>query len=213
MRKRNAPKVGAAEEAKASPPSLQSPEGADDFTLIRRFLSSSDPKTFRDLVERHLPSIRRLLYTLFNGQREDMEDAEQEIILTLFQGLKGFQFRSSFRTYLYRLARNRGIDCLRRRRSRQRALARLRPDLTDKEAMSPEEQVLRREEIGTLLSVFQTLPSKDRQLIVMKDVEDFSIDEIAEILEVPSGTVKSRLHRTRKKLAGFMRGGTLRGGK
>jgi RNA polymerase sigma-70 factor (ECF subfamily) len=206
VRKRNEPKVGAAEEVMASPPLLQSPEGADDFTLIRRFLSSGDPNTFRDLVERHLPSIRRLLYTLFKGQREDMEDAEQEIILTLFQGLKGFQFRSSFRTYFYRLARNRGIDCLRRRRSRQRALARLRPGLTDKEAMSPEEQVLRREEIGTLLGVFQTLPFKDRQLIVMKDVDGFSIDEIAEILEVPSGTVKSRLHRARKKLAGFMRG-------
>ena len=54
----------------------------EDHILIRRFLDSGDPRTFQELVERHLPSIRRLLYTLFNGQREEMEDAEQEIVLT-----------------------------------------------------------------------------------------------------------------------------------
>ena len=66
------------------------------------------PKAFAELVERHRPMIRRLLYTLFDGQREEMEDAEQEIILCLFQRLEDFRFRSSFRTYLYRLETARG---------------------------------------------------------------------------------------------------------
>ena len=180
---------------------------SEDQILIRRFLGSGDPRTFQQLVERHLPSIRRLLYTLFNGQREEMEDAEQEIILSLFQGLKDFQFRSSFRTYFYRLARNRGIDCLRRKRSRERTLARVKLGLWNTEPEGPEQQTLRREEIESLLSVFRTLPLKDRQLILMKDVDEFSIEEIADILGVPAGTVKSRLHRAREKLLATARRG------
>jgi RNA polymerase sigma-70 factor (ECF subfamily) len=199
VRKSKEPNVGDSEEVvEVSPP--------EDQILIRRFLRSGDPRTFQELVERHLPSIRRLLYTLFNGQREEMEDAEQEIILSLFQGLKDFQFRSSFRTYFYRLARNRGIDCLRRKRSRERTVARLRLGLWNKEPVGPEQQVLRREDIETLLNVFQTLRPKDRQLILMKDVDGFSIEEIADILEVPAGTVKSRLHRAREKLLRTVRG-------
>jgi RNA polymerase sigma-70 factor (ECF subfamily) len=157
-------------------------------------------------VERHLPSIRRLLYALFNGQREEMEDAEQEILLCLFQGLKDFKFRSSFRTYFYRMARNRGIDCLRRKRSRDRMRTRLSLGLWNRDPPGPEEQVLRREEIGTLLDVFRTLPCRDRQLILMKDVDGFSLEEISDILDVPTGTVKSRLHRARAKLAEYARG-------
>jgi RNA polymerase sigma-70 factor (ECF subfamily) len=193
VRKPRETNVADSESLPETPPS-------EDHILIRRFLRSGDARTFQELVERHLPSIRRLLYTLFNGQREEMEDAEQEIILSLFQGLKNFQFRSSFRTYFYRLARNRGIDCLRRKRSRERTLARIKLGLWNTEPAGPEQQVLRREEIETLLGVFQSLPSKDRQLILMKDVDGFAIEQIAEVLEVPAGTVKSRLHRAREKL-------------
>jgi RNA polymerase sigma-70 factor (ECF subfamily) len=173
---------------------------AEDDILIRRFQSSGDPKAFQQLVERHLPSIRRLLYTLLGGQREEMEDAEQEIILSLFQSLQDFQFRSSFRTYFYRLARNRGIDCLRRKRSQERKLDRAKLSLWNRESDDPEQQALRREEGESLHGLFRTLPPGDRQLILMKDVDGFSIEEIAGILSIPPGTVKSRLHRAREKL-------------
>ena len=102
---------------------------------------------------------------------------------------------------------NRGIDFLRRKRSRERTLARARLGLWNNEPVDPEQQVLRREEIDTLLGVFQTLPSKDRELILMKDVDGLSVEEIAEILEVPSGTVKSRLHRARERLLRTARSG------
>jgi len=199
-RKRNTPNVHVRKTAVGALPN----KGSEDFVLIRRFLRTGDPGEFQTLVERHLPSIRRLLYTLFNGQREEMEDAEQEIVLSLFQRLKDFQFRSSFRTYFYRLARNRGIDCLRKKRSQDRAAARLRLDMWNREAPDPEEQVVHREETETLLAVFQTLPSKDRQLILMKDVDGFTLEEMADILEVPIGTIKSRLHRAREKLAEYI---------
>ena len=66
--------------------------------------------------------------------------------------------------------------------------------------------MLRREEGETLLRLFQTLSFRDRQLILMKDVDGFSIEETAAILGIPKGTVKSRLHRAREKLAGRIRG-------
>jgi RNA polymerase sigma-70 factor (ECF subfamily) len=186
--------VGDLESAAAETPRLE------DHDLVRLFQRTSDPRVFQELLERHLPMIRRLLYTLLGGQREEMEDAEQEIVLSLFQGLRDFQFRSSFRTYFYRLARNRGIDHLRRKRSRERTMAKAKAGLWNVEPAGPEEQVLRREETGSLLGLFRALPSRDRQLILMKDIDGFSIAEIAEVLALPPGTVKSRLHRARAKL-------------
>jgi RNA polymerase sigma-70 factor (ECF subfamily) len=180
-------------------------EESGDAVLIRRFLQSGETVIFRALVERHLPSIRRVLYTLFNGQKEEMEDAEQEIILVLFQRLKDFQFRSSFRTYFYSLARNKAVDLLRGRRSRQRALARFRMGMWNRPDPDPEEQILEREERETLLAAFQILPVRERQLIMMKDIEGFSLAEMAQILKVPLGTVKSGLHRAREKFAGIVR--------
>lgn len=202
VRKRNKPNVHGRNAAAGALPN----EESEDFILIRRFLRTGDSKEFRTLVERHLPPIRRLLYTLFNGQREEMEDAEQEIVISLFQRLKDFQFRSSFRTYFYSLARNRSIDFLRKKRSQDRTVARLRLGLRNREVAGPEQQVMQREETETLLAVFQTLPSKDRRLILMKDIDGFTLNEMADIMDVPIGTVKSRLHRAREKLAKYLRG-------
>ena len=67
-----------------------------------------------ELVERHLPRVRRLLAALFNGSPEDMADAEQEILVGLWVGLDRFRFTASFRTWLYRYCRNKAIDLLRR---------------------------------------------------------------------------------------------------
>ena len=155
----------------------------EDHILIRRFLDSGDPRTFQELVERHLPSIRRLLYTLFNGQREEMEDAEQEIILSLFQGLKDFRFRSSFRTWFYRLARNRGIDHLRRGRSRERTLARAKAGMWNREPVGPEQQVLRGQEIESLLGA----KVHDANGKIVGDVEDLILDEFNRVQGVIMG--------------------------
>ena len=104
------------------------PEGAGDEAsdeeLARRFVATADHGTFVALVERHLPAVRRLLAGLFNGVAEDIEDAQQEILATLYVGMDRFRFQSSFRTYFYRLCRNTAIDMLRRKgRERRRVEA------------------------------------------------------------------------------------------
>jgi RNA polymerase sigma-70 factor (ECF subfamily) len=181
----------------------------EDFTLIRRFLRTGEGKDFRRLVEPHLPMLRRLLYTLLRGQREDMEDAEQDILLELSRSLSAFGFRSSFRTFLYSLARHRAIDLLRSAGRRRRLLQRLRLQARTKEpAVEPTEGADRQETNRCLLVAFQTVCPAERQLVLLKDVEGFSIEEIAALLALPAGTVKSRLHRARRKLARLLRGRT-----
>lgn len=176
---------------------------AVDEILVRRFVESEDRAAFELLVQRYSPPLRRLLYTLLGGSsREDMEDAEQEIFTELFLHLASFRFQSSFKTYFYRLARNRAIDILRRRRSRSTRLALLRGRLGTQPELSPgpEEALLAREAGARAVSALLELNREERMLIVMKDSEDMAIRDIAAVLGVPEGTVKSRLHRAREKL-------------
>jgi RNA polymerase sigma-70 factor (ECF subfamily) len=150
------------------------------------------------LAQRHTAGIRRLLYGLFNGNREDMEDAEQEIFLALFQTLPSFKGKSSFKTFLYRLCRNKAIDML-RKKGREKRILRFCTDFSD--TGNPEAIVMKRESGREILKHFRELNREERTLLILKDVEGLSIKELGRIMEVPIGTVKSRLHRTREKMA------------
>ena len=178
----------------------------DDLTLIEQFLHSADRQAFVTLIERHRPGIRRLLYSLFVGHREDMEDAEQEILLSLYQDLHRFRGSSSFKTYLYRYSRNRAIDMLRKKGRERRALQSLYGE-EPSGITHPEEMVLLRESRQEILDILFRMEEEERTLILLKDVEELSIREVSEIMKLPEGTVKSRLHRTRERLANKLRGG------
>jgi RNA polymerase sigma-70 factor (ECF subfamily) len=171
-----------------------------DFELVRRYLAGRDPRAFESLVRRHLPMLRRLLAGLMRGTREDLEDAEQEVLLAVAGGLAGFRFQSSLATWLYSLARRRALDLLRRSRRRLRGVERLRLLPPDPPA-DPLEPLLAGERSARLLRAFRGLPVGDRQLLLMRDVEGFSMEEIAAMTAAPVGTAKSRLHRARARLA------------
>jgi RNA polymerase sigma-70 factor (ECF subfamily) len=183
----------------ASPPPIEAGAAGEDFRLVRRFLEVGDGQSFRRLVERHLPSVRRLLYVMLRGSREEIEDTEQEVLLALYRGLANFRFQSSFRTYMIGVARNRALDALRRqrrRRRREQELWRLAPAAAD-----PLEQAQDHERAERVLACLDRLPVGERQLLLLRDVEGLSMEEMAATLELPVGTVKSRLHRSRARLA------------
>jgi len=174
--------------------------GEADFELVRRYVAGGDAQAFAGLVRRHLPMVRRLLAGLLRGEPEELEDAEQEVLLAVSRGLPGFRFQSSVATWIYSLARRRALDQLRRGGRRRRSLERLR--LVEAEPPAdPLEPLLAGERSARLLRVFQGLPAGDRQLLLMRDVEGFSMEEIAGMVHAPVGTVKSRLHRARARLA------------
>lgn len=178
-------------------------EQAADEILVHRYVETGNREAFELLVRRYTRPLRRLLYTLLGGGSiEDMEDAEQEIFTELFLHLASFRFQSSFKTYFYRLARNRAIDFLRRRRTRKtrQDLLHTRLRLEPDRPPGPEESLLAREAGDRLVSALLGLKEEERMLIVMKDSEGMAVCEIASVLGVPEGTVKSRLHRARARL-------------
>jgi RNA polymerase sigma-70 factor, ECF subfamily len=189
------------------PENGKQPANGSDEDLIRRFTREGDESAFRELALNHLTSIRRIVYGVLNGSREDREDAEQEILAGLFLDLAKFRFRSSFGTFLFRYARNKAIDILRKKAREKRALLSVIQNGTTYGIKGPEASYLEKEGRQDLQTALDGLTGEERSLIVMKDVERLSIEKIAAILRRPAGTVKSRLHRTRARLLRIMKEG------
>jgi RNA polymerase sigma-70 factor (ECF subfamily) len=154
-----------------------------------------------ELVERYLPRVRRLLAALLNGSAEDMADAEQEILAGLWVGLDRFRFASSFRTYLYRFCRNKAIDLLRREGRHRRRVEAAREAAVTAAVANPGDGLEGEERLRRVGRALGTLAPDERAIVVMKDVEGMSVEEISAAMGLPGGTVKSRLHRVRRKLA------------
>ena len=169
-----------------------------DDELIRRFVSSGDRGAFETLVRRHTQFVRRLLYGIFHGNREDMEDAEQEVVLALFRSLPRFRFGSRFPTFLFRIVRNRAIDLIRRRERERKSLARLQRD--GDRAAHPEEVAVAELTRGEAMALLETLRVEERAVVLLREVEGMPLEEIARTLSLPKGTVKSRLHRARMRI-------------
>ncbi len=146
--------------------------------------------------------VRRLLAGLLRGEPEELEDAEQEVFLAVARNLSGFRFRSTLATWIYSVARRRALDLLRSGRRRRRRLEQVRSRQLPAEAPAdPLEPLLAQDRSARLMRAFRSLPVGDRQLVLMRDVEGFSLAEIADLIRAPVGTVKSRLHRARARLA------------
>jgi len=171
----------------------------DDF-LVKRFVHEGDKDAFISLIDRHLHGMRRLLFSVLGGVREDLEDTEQEIIASLFVNLHTFRFQSSFRTFLFRFCRNRAIDLVRKREREKRLLRRL-SIVPARVVPIPEDELLQKEKRSRILDVLGELKEEERTLIILKDIECLAMHEIGRIFKLPLGTVKSRLHRARMKAA------------
>ena len=178
-----------------------SKECPSDEVCILNFCRLNDEAAFSYLVNRHEKSIRRIIYTIIRGPEEDLEDVEQEILLALYRGLPRFSFKSSFSTYLFRMCRNKSIDFL-RKRARHLTTSEQNPGyIKAADNNTPETLYINKEDNRNILKVILGLSEKDRSIIMLKDVENLSINEIARIFKRPAGTIKSRLHRARKKAA------------
>lgn len=141
------------------------------------------------------------------GNAEDAADLTQEAFLKAWRALDTFRFDAGFSTWLYRLASNVCLDFL--RAEKRRAVLPLTLDADDGEeltlepsdpAPTPEEAALRAEEQARLTAAMEALEPEQRQILTLRVVNDLSYAEIADILGVREGTVKSRLSRAREAL-------------
>ena len=169
-----------------------------DSELINRFVHSGDETAFAELVSRHRPFIRRVIFGVFGGWPDEADETEQEVLIALAGGLRNFSHDAEFTTYLYRLTRNRGIDRLRSLVRNRRRLVYDVPDIAD--VLSPEQSSMNAEDRRFLYQVLGRLKEEERSLILLKEIEGFRLKDVAELMGLPEGTVKSRLHRVRDKM-------------
>ncbi len=172
-------------------------DNLSDEACIKRFQETKEEAVFNCLLNRHRIAMRRMIYSILKGSREDMEDVEQEVSLALYKNLASFSFRSSYSTYLYRLCRNKAIDFI-RRKEKQRKIFHKTILFNDGKQQETPDEIAEKKTIhdGIMETLFQ-LPEGERTLIVLKDIEQQSLSDIGEIVHMPLGTVKSRLHRAR----------------
>ncbi len=177
-----------------------------------------DHDAFRVLVERHQGRAYRLALRVLRDE-EQARDAVQEAFLKAYVNLSRFQGRSSFYTWLYRLVMNLCLDVKRRDRSAQRVDT---PEAADLERVAmtqsetsddgwhehregPEESLGRTQLRGAVAKAIAELPDGAHETLMLREVEGLSYAEIARALEIPKGTVMSRLHYARKRVQELLR--------
>ncbi len=180
---------------------MSDPEG--DEVLVRRYLAG-DANAFATLVRRHQTRVYNLCLRVL-GDADDAADAAQDAFMTALRKLEEFRGDAAFTTWMHRVTVNACYDLLRKRR--RQPLLRVAPDAELPETeMGPPVPDHADEIAGTrdAAAALRRVPEEFRVALVLADVQDLAYDEIAQILDVPVGTVKSRVHRGRIALARAM---------
>lgn len=166
----------------------------DDFLLVRRFIDG-DKSVFAQLVARHKEKVRNIIYLTLNNSNA-ADDIAQEVFITVYKNLKNFRFESQFTTWLYRITVNKCKDHLRKMQVRKTFLP-----IKEAEQIPGGKNNLENEDISEIVrNAIEKLPARLRIPLILKDIEGFSYQEIAEATKSEMGTVKSRIFRAREGL-------------
>jgi RNA polymerase sigma-70 factor, ECF subfamily len=177
----------------------------DDRELVRR-AQREDQAAFEELIRRH----QHRVFAVAGGilrRREDVEDIAQQVFVKAYFSLKRFDQRAAFSTWLYKITVNECWDLLRKKKVRPLVYEadlseeQAKQVMTSGEKANPEpdiaEKMEARERVELLLD---GLDERDRLMLMLKEVEGFSIEEIAEVLHLNGNTVKVRLFRARRRV-------------
>jgi RNA polymerase sigma-70 factor, ECF subfamily len=183
----------------------------DDDRELVRLAKGDDQEAFEILVKRHQSRV----FAVANGilrNKEDVEDVAQQVFVKAYFSLKRFDQRAAFSTWLYKITVNECWDVLRRKKSRplyfeaelSEQQARQYKASEDVEAPTGDvsDRMASRQQVEELLGF---LDERDRAMLVLKEVQGFSVEEIAEMLEINGNTVKVRLFRARRKITEKLR--------
>ncbi len=180
-------------------------DATGEIELVRR-CQRGETEAFRPLIERYQKRVFGIVFHLVR-RRDEVEDLAQDIFLKAFAAVRSYNFRASFGTWLSRVAVNHCYDYLRRQRVArvsyhwQASGETSEPEQGAERARatdpSPEQRVVLGDLVGKLLARASV---SDRIILSLKELEELSVEEIAEILELKPSTVKVRLHRARKRM-------------
>lgn len=186
-----------------------------DLELVQRF-KKGEKEIFEKLVRRYQHKVYNTTYRML-GNREDAGDLAQETFIRVYQNLDRFKEKANFSTWLFRITTNLCRDQLRKRK-REPATSSLTNSgdgeqeiLIPDNQYSPEKVSIEQERKREIQNQLGKLPLEQREILILRDIQDFSYHQIAEILKISPGTVKSRLSRARRslrdKLQGIVKGG------
>jgi RNA polymerase sigma-70 factor, ECF subfamily len=170
--------------------------------LIQRCFEG-DQSAWETIVRQHWRRVFNVAYK-FVGTHEESEDLTQEIFLKIFKSLGTFDRRANFQTWLISVSRNLCIDHYRSVRKERETIDRnvdageLAPVST---LISPHAALERQDQVALLKQALQTLSPSLRAAVLLRDIRELTYQEIAEELQLPEGTVKSRINRGRAELA------------
>ena len=196
----------------------------EDAALVRK-IQEGDVDAFEHLVLKYQDRVYNICLRTV-GHAEDARDLAQETFLKAFDAISRFEHKSSFYTWLFRIAVNLSISSRRRdRKIKMLSLsggddgepglesrlantdqaARLRGEVRDSEMLEPPEELKRRETQQAVAGALRQLDEDQRVILVLRDIESLDYKAIAEILDLPLGTVRSRLHRARLAMRDLLR--------
>lgn len=191
-----------------------SEELESDTYLVERALDN-DVVAFEKLVTRYQNKIMGYVGRMVNGDREEAEDITQETFIKAYRSLDSFRGQSSFSTWLYKIATNLCIDKVRTKKRRpQQAYSLDEPMDKDDESggreiadtrYEPSKGVEKEEMRAVVRETVADMPEKMRQVLIMCDLQGMAYEDIAKALDVPLGTIKSRLFHARADLARRLR--------
>lgn len=182
-----------------------SQKNIDRDTYLVKSTLAGDDEAFTSLVDAYNKKIYKLIYYKIPN-KEDVEDLTQEVFLKVYRSLKQFDQKRKFSTWIYSIAKNLCIDYLRKKRLKSVSLdAPLFPqediflEIPDEEH-EPELILEKTDQQETIIEAINQLSEEHQLVIKLRHFKSYSYDEISEILDIPVGTIKSRIYRARKKL-------------
>jgi RNA polymerase sigma-70 factor (ECF subfamily) len=181
--------------------------GREDETALIEAVQSGDPIAYRGLVEKYQNRLHAMVYGMLRNH-EDASDVTQQAFVKAYNNIQDFRLESKFYTWLYRIARNLAIDLLRKRKRQPQqefdeAVATRTSEGTianRHQSDSPSKALERKQLYAQIMSALDQLPADQKQVVLLRELEGFSYKEISDIMEIPEGTVMSRLYYARKRL-------------
>ncbi len=182
-----------------------------DAELITRVLAG-ERNAYRPIVERYQNRIHAVVYGMLHNA-EDARDLTQNAFIKAYQSLKDFRIESSFYTWLYRIAVNLAIDHCRKTKRRKtsafdEALGNRDDDgnLMELHHVENPQKLLQRKELrDKIFAAMDELSEEQRQVILLREVEGLSYKEISDVMDIPEGTVMSRLFYARRRMQAVLK--------
>jgi len=177
----------------------------DEAALVRR-VQANDELAFREIVERYQAKVFSIIYGILRN-RNDAEDIAQQVFAKIYFSIKNFDFRSSLLTWIYKITVNECYDYLRKKRVRKLIYE---SDFSSDDALRMENSEPATDQAPAvdhrlaqhdlILKLLAKLSEEDRSLILLKEVEGHSVEELSEMTGMNENTIKVKLFRARQKL-------------